>query len=346
MRLADIARSGEGRISHSVISLDGDLTARSAAPGASFEALVAKKSRAVSVSNLLALRRKIAAARPDVLCTYNFGALEAAIANAAGLRAPHIHHEDGFGPDETLERQKTRRVLMRRLTLGRSLVVVPSQTLKTLAVGRWKLSPSQVRYVPNGVDIARFACPARAPRSGPVVVGFVGALRPEKNVARLIRAFSKIAPSDAARLMIYGDGPERSALERLAAGSGAADRIAFRGATSRPEDAYTEFDVFALSSDTEQMPLSMMEAMAAGLPVAAMGVGDVAQMASIENRPFIAPEGDEAAFEAALSMMVLDDALRRRLGAANAERARREFSIERMVAAHFAIYDEARAASR
>jgi glycosyltransferase involved in cell wall biosynthesis len=162
----------------------------------------------------------------------------------------------------------------------------------------------------------------------------MGALRPEKNVARMIRAFAK-QPHDA-RLVIYGDGPERENLATLAATLG--ERVIFKGQTTEPERGFAEFDVFCLSSDTEQMPLSLMEAMAAGLPVVATDVGDVKEMVSEENGPYIFQVGDEAGFSAAMAQMASDAAVRKRLGAANAEKARAEFDIARMVRAHGALY--------
>jgi glycosyltransferase involved in cell wall biosynthesis len=102
------------------------------------------------------------------------------------------------------------------------------------------------------------------------------------------------------------------------------------GETREPEHAYAQMDVFALSSDTEQAPLSLMEAMAAGLPVVATDVGDVKEMVSDPNRAFVVPPKDEAAFSRALSRLLSDATLRRELGAANAAKARAEFGAERM----------------
>jgi glycosyltransferase involved in cell wall biosynthesis len=260
--------------------------------------------------------------------------LEWAIANAAvGLR--HVHIEDGFGPEER-DRQIPRRAWLRRVFLRRATVVLPSRTLQRIALETWHLPRQRVHYLPNGVDLGRFrpeaAGPARPGRvaSGPVI-GTVAALRPEKNLARLLRAFARLPPP--VRLVIVGDGPDRPALEALARELGVAAAVNFRGPTDAPELAYRDFDLFALSSDTEQMPLAVLEAMASGLPVTATDVGDVAEMLAPENRPFVVP-GDAVALADSLARLVHAPQLCGRLGRANRAKAERDYDERTMLAAY------------
>jgi glycosyltransferase involved in cell wall biosynthesis len=339
MRLAALAGALESRLRHHVVSLDGDLSARDAFADIEVTPLSARKSGGVSVSNLRKFRSLFARVAPDVLCTYNFGALEAALANALGRRRPHVHYEDGFSVDEAAGRQKWRRVLMRRLVLRSSFVVVPSRTLESIALRSWKLPRENVRRIANGIDAAKFAFTSRPSKKGrATVIGSVGALRAEKNFARLVRIVRSLPPSVNASLIIVGDGPERP---RLQEASAADPRVRLVGATRTPEAFYRDFDIFALSSDTEQMPLSLMEAMAAGLPVVATDVGDVREMLAPENRELVASLGDDAEFSTALRRLVEDASLREKLGAANAEKARNEFSLPAMIASHHALYVEA-----
>ncbi len=122
------------------------------------------------------------------------------------------------------------------------------------------------------------------------MIGTVAALRPEKNLARLLRAFRLVADVMPARLVIVGRraGAAGAGAARRA-NSGWAGRCGSPGMSTIPRRCTADFDVFALSSDTEQMPLSVIEAMAAGLPVAATDVGDVAAMLAAENRAFVTP---------------------------------------------------------
>jgi glycosyltransferase involved in cell wall biosynthesis len=272
--------------------------------------------------------------RPDLLVTCNWGAIEFALANFPPL-VRHLHVVDGFGPEER-DMQIQRRVLLRRLILARGEVVVPSRNLESIATGTWSLDPRIVKYIPNGIDLSRFAVrPARV--DGPPVIGTVAALRTEKNVGRLIRAFAQTAETTDAHLMIVGDGPERAALTEFTASLGLSDRVTFTGHRTDTEALYARFDLFALTSDTEQMPLSVIEAMASGLPVVATDVGDVRMMVAPENVPFIGPK-DDAAIAALTRTLVSDPDLRSRLGMANRAKAERDYGQDAMFDAWQALW--------
>lgn len=351
MRLAALARELGTDFRHEVVSLDGDLGAAPAFAELPFETKIfpLKKGRRVSLSNVLGLRRLLRDSEAGLLCTYNFGAIEAAIANRLGPMLPHVHHEDGFGPDESHARQMLRRVLLRRLVLRRAITIVASGALEQAALGVWRLPRDRIRRAPRGVDVDRFAAAAGARAAKPggaVIIGAVGALRPEKNFARLIEAFAAIEREVDARLVIHGEGPERARLEGLIRGFGLEGKASLPGAISEPAQAYAAFDVFALSSDTEQAPLSVMEAMAAGLAVAAPDVGDIREMVSEENRPYILPLHDDEAYKAALMKLIRDEELRRGIGEANARAARARFPLAAMVDGFRRIYLDAVADER
>jgi len=144
--------------------------------------------------------------------------------------------------------------------------------------------------------------------------------------------------SPSPRLVIAGDGQERATLEACAAASAIAGGVTFAGLVERPEEIIGSFDLFALSSDTEQMPFSIIEAMAAGLPIVATDVGDLRRMVSAENLPFLVMPEDEAGFTAGLVRLARDPALRRRIGAANREKVQRDFDLRAMCNAYDALF--------
>jgi glycosyltransferase involved in cell wall biosynthesis len=296
------------------------------------------------LTNIRTFRGVVDELRPDILITHNWGTTEWAMANWP-RRVRHIHMEDGFGPDEA-EGQLRRRVWARRLLLNKSTVVVPSLTLQRIARDVWRLSEKRVRYIPNGIDCARFAAAPDPilvrgwPETGPKI-GTVAALRAEKNIKRLVRAFAQVAAELPCWLVIVGEGAERDPLERLVAELGLKERVLFAGHVVGTERIYGGFDIFALTSDTEQMPYTVLEAMAAGLPIATTEVGDVPHMVAPENLPYVVARND-AAVAGALRQLLGDAMVRRRVGGANQQMALATYDQSAMFAAYAALYGVAR----
>ena len=344
LRMVRVIEHVGARLHHTIIALDNNFDAASQLAGhVDVTLLPAPRQSGGMLRGALAAVLGLRRLRPDLLMTYNWGAIEWAIANRLLPVARHVHLEAGFGKEEA-DHQLQRRVWCRRWALARcTRVVVPSRRLQDLARDIWKLSSERIAYLPNGVDVERFAAPARdtipgfTRRPGELVVGTVAPLRPEKNVGRLLRVFALIDRCVFARLIIAGDGMERAALERLAGELGIADRVIFTGQV-KPESVLGTFDIFALSSDTEQMPNALLEAMAASRAVAAVDVGDVKGMVCEENQNFIVPRDDHQAFAAAIEHLLGDDVTRKRLGRGNRDRVVAEFSQERMFAAYSEIF--------
>ncbi len=336
VRFAAIANHFGPAFRHIVVALDGNYECRERLrPDLLAEFPTIDAPKGAMFANARRFRRLLKQWRPDVLVTGNWGAIEFAMANIPPV-ARHIHVVDGFGPEER-STQIPRRIWTRRLVLARSPVVLPSRNLVRIATEVWKLNPRFVHYVPNGIDLGRFAAAERAPHDGPPTIGTVAALRAEKNLGRLIRAFALVLQDTQARLTIVGDGEERAMLEALVAERGIGAHVQFAGHRSDTPALYAGFDVFALSSDTEQMPLSVIEAMASGLPVAATDVGDVRAMVAESNDPFVVPL-DDAAFAAALTALLRDKARRDGVGAANLDKARRDFAEAAMFERYRALW--------
>lgn len=253
------------------------------------------------LANRSACRQQLQRVKPDLLLSYNWGAIEWAAANLPKL-VPQVHVEDGFGPEEAIT-QLPRRVWTRRvlLGLGRVPLVVASRRLEAIAKQSWKLPSEQVRYLANGVAVPEEGPSASSSPSaadGVLRIGTVAGLRPEKNVARLIRAFARLCAKYPARLILIGDGPLRGELQILARSLGVEQFVEFAGYLASPGARLAEFDLFALSSDTEQLPIAMLEAMAIGVPIVATRVGDIASvLADVSPGNLCAPD-DEAFFNA------------------------------------------------
>jgi L-malate glycosyltransferase len=296
-----------------------------------------RKGNRISLTNLRVFRSVLRHERPDLLLTYNWGAIEWALANRIHPICPHLHVVDGFGPEEALA-QLPRRVWLRRLALsGGTTVVVPSQALRTVVTEVWRLDPGRVRQIPNGVDAAALARQTRQPfglrqQAGERLFGTLAGLRPEKNLGRLLRIAAMLPGEIPWRLVIAGEGAQRAQLEVLARELGLAERGVFTGLIDRPGSVLGELDVYVLTSDTEQMPISVLEAMALGLPVLATDVGDLRLMLpSASHDACLFGRDQEPAFAARLAALLTAPDECGRLGTLNRARAA-AFSLEAMVA--------------
>ncbi len=283
----------------------------------------------------------------DLVLTYNWGAMDAVLAHRlyGGLLGlgPLVHHEDGFNEDEA-HGLKPARNLFRRLALARaSALVVPSRRLEAIALEAWHQPRRRVRLIGNGIAVAAYrdrppadAVPGLVKAPGQHWVGTLAGLRAVKNLPRLVRAFAPL-PVDW-HLVILGEGPEREAIAAQARACGIAERVHLPGFVPDPARAVGLFDVFALSSDSEQFPISVVEAMAAGLPVASPDVGDVAGMVGESNRRFVTPARDEAALSASLAALTADAGLRVAIGEANRAHAQAHYDEAAMIRAYRHTY--------
>ena len=337
IRFAQLVRLHGERYRHTVIALDCNVGMTSRLEGLGVCVLPVRFDKSKTLESWSVFRQVLRDVGPDRLVTYNWGSIDWVLVNRFGPALPHLHIEDGFGPEEAVGQLK-RRVWMRRFALsgGETDTVLPSRQLECIARAKWRLPPARLHYIPNGIDCHRFASSGREQAQDEIVVGTVATLRPEKNITRLMDAFAKLAAGrKTLRLLIVGDGPERGKLEQFAASSSVGDQIAFAGASTQPEEWLRKMNIFALTSDTEQMPLSVLEAMAAGLPVVSTNVGDVAQMVAPSNAELVVPAG--AQFERALQLMIDDQERALAIGRDNAIRASEVFDEEVMAARYARI---------
>ncbi len=349
VRMSDVINHFGPKFRHTIVAMDGatDCMERLRSDlDLKLLALPAEAKTGGPFGRFLLFHRLLRAIRPELLLTYNWGAIEWALVARFSPICRHIHLESGFGSEEA-DSQLRRRVWVRRLALGRAeRIVVPSRNLADIVVRNWRLSPKKVLYIPNGVDCTKFAAPPETgiipgvrKRPGELIVGTIAPLRREKNIARLIRAFAGLSERFDARLLIVGSGPEQAPLVALAETAAVADKVLFANQIGVPEKVIGWIDVYAISSDTEQMPNTVLQAMAASRPIVGTDVGDVKLIVSPSNRPFIVARGDEASFEAALVRLLRDEALRASLGRENQDHVRANYSQEQMFRAYAALLE-------
>ena len=211
-------------------------------------------------------------------------------------------------------------------------VVVPSVYLRDIAIG-WGLSPEQVTMIPNPApvlpplpsrDEARTALGVRG-----FVIGTAGRLTAQKALGDALAAVERVG---GVELLVLGDGPERASLERQVASLGLSDRVRLLGAGSRDDviRLFRAADVALLTSAWENLPHTLLEALAVGTPVIATAVGGIPEVVRDGENGLLVPPGDVEAIASAIDRVARDDELRRTL-AANAGASVEELSEPRIL---------------
>lgn len=282
----------------------------------------------------------------DLVLTYNWGSMDAVGARRMLPKGcpPLIHHEDGFNADEVGKLNWKRNAFRRLMLPAATQMVVVSKRLEAIALDVWKRPAERLIRIPNGIQTGLYQAappadgiPGFVRQPGDLVVGTLAGLRAVKNLPRLVRAVATQPPH--VKLIIIGEGPERGAILAEAERLRVADRVHLPGFLADPHLTIGHFDIFALSSDSEQFPISLVEAMAAGLPVVSTKVGDVAEMVCDANVPLIS--SDERVFVDTLSALVADPALRKTIGEANRICAIRDFDERPMIESYARLYGDA-----
>lgn len=357
MRTVRMINAFGGRYRHSILAIDGRTDAAAELEPGVDARVLPSLPRAGTPRTVRKLRALLRAEEPDLVLSYNWGAFDSVIASRTlGRGDRHLHHEDGFNADEA-QAFKGRRIWARRWLLpGVARVVVPSNVLRGIALERWRLPEERLALFPNGIDLGAFTARDGNPElrreleipEGTPVVGYVGHLRPVKNPVRLVRALARLEHEPAPVLVMLGEGEERAAVERAAEEAGVSARVRLVGHQSDTPPWYRLMDLFAISSDSEQMPVALLEAMASALPVVSTDVGDVGTMLAEGHEDLVVPTASEPyqALGRALQTLIDDPARRDRLGAANRRRTEERYSFEAMLAGYRDLYDSTLAQAR
>ncbi len=226
------------------------------------------------------------------------------------------------------------------------VVIAPSTSMQRVMESFGVRRPIEV--IENGVDLESFRCPPRPlsraelglPQTGVVFV-FVGRLAEEKNVEMLLRQFAAVHEwSPTTSLLLIGDGPQKDALQEQARQLEIAAAVQFAGAV--PYAAIPNYlaaaDVFVTASVSEVHPLTVIEAMAAGLPVVAVAGPGIVETVEHGRSGWLTqrPEGGLAV---AMAGMLPDEATRRQMGA-QAQAASQRFDIRRTVQRTLELYQQ------
>jgi sugar transferase (PEP-CTERM/EpsH1 system associated) len=296
-----------------------------------------------AVLRLVALLRRL---RPAIVHSRNWAAFDAV--PAARLAGVHrvVHGEHGRDIADPEGRNAKRNWIRRRFAPLVSHFVAVSRDL-----GRWlredvRVPAAKVSTIYNGVDLARFSGSSRLEARETLglspetpVVCTVGRLDPVKDQAGLVRAFAGLlSVHPEAVLLIAGDGPCRDDLTRVVAELGVARNVRLLGECRDVPSVLAATNLFVLPSIAEGMSNTLLEAMAAGLPVVATRVGGNPELVDDGVTGRLVPSRDPAALREAMAAYLDDPHLGAAHGKASRQRAAECFTLERMCAEYVGLY--------
>ncbi|HWZ45606.1 MAG TPA: glycosyltransferase family 4 protein [Candidatus Saccharimonadales bacterium] len=206
-----------------------------------------------------------------------------------------------------------------------------------------RIPHQRVSVIRNGIDTEVLQAAPAFPREHPaqVTIGCVCRLVHEKGVADLLHAAqSLLKERPGLRFLIAGDGPDRAEFEALAAELGIAPKVSFLGFQSNMAAVYASIDIFTLPSYNEGLPVSVLEAMAAGKPIVASRIGALPEVVT-EAAGSLIPAGDRAALAHSLRNLIDNPALMRKQGVHARERVRQLFDARAMARQYVEVYEDA-----
>jgi glycosyltransferase involved in cell wall biosynthesis len=287
--------------------------------------------------------------RYDVVHTHLIGANVLAAPLAALYQVPVR-----FTHDQTHDDVREYSFLYRWLdTLANRLnhrVIAVSSSIRTFLCRKEGIPADKISVIYNSVDLLRFS-----PKSDPkartearqrlglpadaLLVGGVGRLRYQKNFALFLEVAAEVcARLPQALFLIAGEGPERTKLEEMSQKLGIASRVRFLGFVKDMPEFYQSLDLLLLTSHFEGTPLTVLEAMAMGVPVVASQVDGVEEVLEDGRDGFLAPPGNRKAFVEKVCRVLQDRSLRQKLSQVGQEKVGRHFSAEAMAHQVEALY--------
>jgi glycosyltransferase involved in cell wall biosynthesis len=353
----DLVRIGHrrgDRVSVICLEKEGNLAEVAEKAGATVHCLRKPPGRRPEVIPVAA--SLLASLRPDVLHTHQIGPAWYMSQVARSFRIPLIHTEHG---DPFARASRPLRIAKLRLFYAQTarrlrLFCCVSQDIAKV-MGRFRTVPSRLlAVVPNGIrtdEVEGLPTPeqVRAQWTIPkdaLVLGTVGRLDEVKRQDLLLEAFRKVADRHATSyLLLVGDGPERANLERKVSLLGLQDRVRFAGFQREPEAYYRAMDLFALTSRSEGLPVSLLEAWAASKPILCTAVGGIPAVVTDGVDGKLVSSGDVDATAAAMGHLMEDSDRRRRMGEAGRKKVLASYSLDRMADAYRSRYDQIRCVS-
>lgn len=309
---------------------DGELARRLA--GAGLDVTVLPETQLSFGEIAMRCRRVLAARRPDVLHSHRYKEhlLTAMLAPLFGAQAVATMH----GLPEPARARRLRYELQTAVTIRllRSRfdrIVAVSDDMRRQMIEEYRFDERQVDVVVNGIAIPVLPHSARGDVG--LRIGSVGRFVKVKRFELFVDAAALVLKRyPQVQFSLLGDGPDRELITRRADALGVGDSIRLVRPMTDPQSYFASLDVYVNTSEHEGLPLSVLEAMAHGVPVVASKVGGIPEIVRNSNEGSLVASGQPEDFASAIGALVGDPAARARIGRAGRERVIAEFSAEAM----------------
>lgn len=336
----DIALNMSDGCTHGVAALEHDGPLRQVLEAGQVATFLIDKMTTERLSPMLRLWRAMRQFKPDVVHTHHLYELFYAWPGALLSRARIVHTEHEYF---SLTTSKAR-FRLRQLSRFCSAVTGVNEETSAFLRDKVGIPAHKVHTVVNGIDLARFNQAgldrkALGVSEGDLVAGIVARLHPVKNHAMLFNAFRLVVDQEPrAKLLIIGDGAERGKLEQQVDQLGLGGQVQFLGSRSDVPDILQCLDVFVLSSKEEGLPLCILEAMAAGLPVVATNVGGIPAVVRLDDNGMLVDPEDSRAMAKALLTLFADKEKRVRLSTNGRRMVEQRYDLKHSIAAYHSLY--------
>jgi glycosyltransferase involved in cell wall biosynthesis len=301
--------------------------------------------------DILAIADYLRQVRPTIVHTFLLTASVYGRAASILARVPVV-----IGTEVNIyEHKRPQHAVVERLLMrGTDRVVVSAESVKRFYVQQVHAEPAKVDVIYNAVDWSHLDAASTRDQArtmlglpaGAIVTGIIARLTRQKAHVHLFDALADTPALARMHLLVVGDGELRGELEAYAAGRRIADRVHFVGARRDLGNVLRAIDIFAMPSLWEGLPLSLVLAMGAGLPVVATRVAGIPEVVQENATGLLVPPADSVALGHALARLAESADLRERLGAAARDFVIPRFGVDRYVASVTALYDQLLAAKR
>ncbi len=344
----NLATCGSSRFQHEVATMHGHgiYWDRLQDAGVKVHSLSPHKHLPLYLATLPAL---LLAHRPDILHCHLIPSNIIAKPLGALLGVPLILNHDHTNDPQRID-NKLLLALDKTTNRFAHHIIAVAGACRDFLIQHESIPPEKITLVPNAIDLRRFS-PGNADRAEsrnkfglPIdakVIAGVGRLNPQKNFSLFLDIAAALAPRfPELRFLLAGEGPEESMLREKARTLGLADRIVFAGYVADTRQVYAAADILLMPSRFEGLPMTLLEAMAMGLPVVASKLDGIAEVIEDGREGFLIESNDTHGFVERTASLLENPAKSSEVAANARAKIEARFSVERMTSAVEAIYDQ------